>query len=79
MNNIRENKDFIIIQITEEYEFMNYNYILSGIVCWPFNGIILVLLIYLITKLFYDDCKNNHCFVKINNIKNQLKEDCPYI
>ena len=78
MNNIRNYKDLIINQITEE-EFkcgQNY-YVLLGIIFCAINGHST----FIINKLdhdykelkkdfiyFYDDCKNNYSLVNLNNI-----------
>ena len=87
-NNIRLNKNLIIDQIANNFNFYNKNYELSGIICCPYEGHYTAIILDLnkdFKKLninsnyYYDDCSFKNDLIKLENFKIKISNDLPYI
>ena len=87
-NNINNNKLDIISQLESKIYIRSDIYILSGIICCPYNGHYTSLLInlnenYLYLKkhlnYYYGDTSYCHDLVEVDNIKDVLVDAVPYM
>ena len=87
-NRMEENINLILEKILEKITVYNTNYFLKAVICSPFSGHFSGLIINLEdnyknlepnNNYYYDDYINNHEIIKIDNFKDILKDNIPFI
>ena len=87
-NNIKNNLLSIAKQLTDNFSFQKDEYILRGLICCPYNGHFVALIINLENEFktlkkgysyFYDDCSLNHNLQNVDNFLNILNNYLPYV
>ena len=88
LNKIRKNISLIKTQIKNSIIFKNELYLLASIICCPYNGHYISIIVNLRenmaglktnTNYFYDDCSLNHELREIGNYEDLLDDYLPYV